>query len=39
LTHFTSGIILSLAYSADGKWLAMIRGTQQSDAVLFSASK
>jgi eukaryotic-like serine/threonine-protein kinase len=38
LTHFTSGIILSLAYSADGKWLAMIRGTQQSDAVLFSAS-
>jgi serine/threonine protein kinase/Tol biopolymer transport system component len=39
LTHFTSGIILSLAYSPDGKWLAMIRGTQQSDAVLFSASK
>jgi eukaryotic-like serine/threonine-protein kinase len=39
LTHFTSGIILSLAYSADGKWLTMIRGTQQSDAVLFSASK
>jgi eukaryotic-like serine/threonine-protein kinase len=39
LTHFTSGIILSVAYSADGKWLAMIRGTQQSDAVLFSASK
>ncbi len=39
LTHFTSGIILSLAYSTDGKWLAMIRGTQQSDAVLFSASK
>jgi Tol biopolymer transport system component len=39
LTHFTSGIILSLAYSADGKWLAMIRGTQQSDAVLFSAAK
>jgi eukaryotic-like serine/threonine-protein kinase len=38
LTHFTSGIILSLAYSPDGKWLAMIRGTQQSDAVLFSAS-
>jgi eukaryotic-like serine/threonine-protein kinase len=39
LTHFTSGIILSLAYSPDGKWLAMIRGTQQSDALLFSASK
>jgi serine/threonine protein kinase/Tol biopolymer transport system component len=39
LTHFTSGIILSLAYSPDGKWLAMIRGTQQSDTVLFSASK
>jgi serine/threonine protein kinase/Tol biopolymer transport system component len=39
LTHFTSGIILSVAYSPDGKWLAMIRGTQQSDTVLFSASK
>jgi eukaryotic-like serine/threonine-protein kinase len=39
LTHFTAGIILSLAYSPDGNWLAMIRGTQQSDAVLFSASK
>jgi Tol biopolymer transport system component len=39
LTHFTWGIILSAAYSPDGKWLAMIRGTQQSDAVLFSASK
>jgi serine/threonine protein kinase/Tol biopolymer transport system component len=39
LTHFISGIILSLAYSPDGKWLAMIRGTQQSDAVLFSAPK
>jgi serine/threonine protein kinase/Tol biopolymer transport system component len=39
LTHFTWGIILSVAYSPDGKWLAMIRGTQQSDAVLFSASK
>ena len=39
LTHFTSGIILSVAYSSDGKWLALIRGTQQSDAVLFSASK
>jgi Tol biopolymer transport system component len=39
LTHFTSGIILSVAYSPDGKWIAMIRGTQQSDAVLFSASK
>ena len=39
LTHFTSGIIVSLAYSPDGKWLAMIRGTQQSDAVLFSAPK
>jgi Tol biopolymer transport system component len=39
LTHFTSGIIVSLAYSPDGKWLAMVRGTQQSDAVLFSASK
>jgi Tol biopolymer transport system component len=39
LTHFTSGIILSAAYSADGKWLAMARGTQQSDAVLFSVSK
>jgi len=39
LTHFTSGIILSLGYSPDGKWLAMIRGAQQSDAVLFSASK
>jgi eukaryotic-like serine/threonine-protein kinase len=39
LTHFTSGIILSLAYSADGKWLTIIRGTQQSDAVLFNASK
>ncbi|MGB6475190.1 MAG: protein kinase [Candidatus Sulfotelmatobacter sp.] len=39
LTHFTSGIILSVAYSPDGKWLAVIRGTQQNDAVLFSASK
>jgi hypothetical protein len=39
LTHFTSGMILSVAYSPDGKWLAMIRGTQQSDAVLFSALK
>jgi hypothetical protein len=39
LTHFTSGVIISLAYSPDGKWLAIIRGTQPSDAVLLTSAK
>jgi hypothetical protein len=38
LTHFSSGVIWYCAYSADGKFIAMARGTRQSDAVLFRSA-
>jgi len=35
LTHFTSGIIWNFAWSPDGKKIAIARGTNMSDVVLF----
>ena len=39
LTHFNSGILLNLSYSFDGKTLALVRGSRQSDVVLFTTPK
>ena len=39
LTHFTTGTILGFAWSPDGKYIALIRGTNQNDAVMFTSSK
>ncbi len=39
LTHFSSGVIWNCAYSADGKLVALARGSRQSDAVLFTSAK
>ena len=37
LTHFSSGAIWACAYSSDGKFVALARGSRQSDAVLFTS--
>ena len=39
LTHFTSGVVWDFAWSPDGKSIALARGTDQSDAVLFTSAK
>jgi serine/threonine protein kinase/Tol biopolymer transport system component len=39
LTHFTSGVVWDFGWSPDGKSLALARGTDQSDAVLFTSVK
>jgi Tol biopolymer transport system component len=39
LTHFTSGIIWDSRYSFDGKSLVIVRGSRQSDVVLFTTPK
>jgi Tol biopolymer transport system component/predicted Ser/Thr protein kinase len=39
LTHFTSGVIWAFAWSQDGKYLAIARGTSQSDGVLFKSAE
>jgi Tol biopolymer transport system component/DNA-binding winged helix-turn-helix (wHTH) protein len=39
LTHFSSGVIWACAYSADGKLIALARGSRQIDAVLFTSAK
>ena len=39
LTRFTSGVIFRLAYSPDGKLLAVAHGTEDRDAVLFTSPK
>ncbi len=39
LTNFTSDLIFSFDFSADGKGLALSRGTQTSDVVLISSFK
>jgi Tol biopolymer transport system component len=39
LTHFTSGVVWDFAWSPDGKYIALARGTDQSDAVLFTSAK
>ena len=39
LTHFSSGAIFHAAYSPDGKLLAIVHGSEDSDAVLFTAPK
>jgi serine/threonine protein kinase len=36
LTHFTSGMFWDFRYSPDGKYIAMARGSNKSDAVRFS---
>jgi Tol biopolymer transport system component len=36
ITHFTSGYIYRHAWSADGKYLALARGTFSKDAVLLT---
>jgi len=35
ITHFSSGVIWFCRYSPDGKSIVLVRGTRQSDAVLF----
>jgi eukaryotic-like serine/threonine-protein kinase len=39
LTHFNSGILSNFCYSLDGKTLALVRGSRQSDVVLFTTPK
>jgi len=39
LTRFASGVIFRLAYSPDGKLLAVAHGAEDRDAVLFSSAK
>jgi hypothetical protein len=39
LTHFTSGFIWDFHYAFDGKSLAIVRGSRQSDVVLFATTK
>jgi eukaryotic-like serine/threonine-protein kinase len=39
LTHFDSGVIWDFGWSLDGKHIALARGTDQSDAVLFTSAK
>ncbi len=39
LTHFASGVIWDFGWSVDGKHIALARGTDQSDAVLFTSAK
>ncbi len=39
LTNFASGAIFRVAYSPDGKLIAIVRGSDDSDAVLFTSSK
>jgi eukaryotic-like serine/threonine-protein kinase len=39
LTHFTSGQVWAFHYSRDGKSVAMARGNNQSDVVLFTSPK
>jgi serine/threonine protein kinase/Tol biopolymer transport system component len=39
LTHFTSGVIWDFGWSPDAKSIALARGTDQSDAVLFTSAK
>jgi eukaryotic-like serine/threonine-protein kinase len=39
LTHFTSGVIFRIAYSPDGKLIAVAHGSEDSDAVLFTPAK
>jgi Tol biopolymer transport system component len=38
LTHFTEGLIWNMAWSRDGKMLALARGNFTSDAVLFTST-
>jgi len=39
LTRFTSGAIFRVAYSPDGKLIAVAHGSEDSDAVLFTPAK
>jgi hypothetical protein len=39
LTHFTSGQIWAFHYTHDGKSVAMARGNNQSDVVLFTSAR
>ena len=39
LTHFTSGVIWGFRWSADGKKVAIVRGNNASDVVLFRDGK
>jgi len=39
LTHFTSGVVWDFGWSSDGKYIALARGMDPSDAVLFTSAK
>ena len=39
LTHFSDGQIWNFAWSRDGKFLALARGSEPTDAVLFTSTK
>jgi hypothetical protein len=39
LTHFSSGQVWAFHYTRDGKSVAMARGNNQSDVVLFTSAK
>ena len=39
VTHFTSGVIWNCHYSPDGKWIALARGSNLSDVVLFTTAR
>jgi eukaryotic-like serine/threonine-protein kinase len=39
LSHFTSGMMWDFKWSRDGKWIAIARGTNPSDVVLFTDTK
>jgi len=39
LTHFTEGLIWNMAWSRDGKRLALARGNFTSDAVMYTSAK
>jgi hypothetical protein len=39
LTFYESGVIWDFEPSLDGKWMAIARGSRESDAVLFREEK
>jgi len=39
ITHFSNMLIVNFAWSRDGKFMALSRGTYTSDAVLYTSTK